>query len=194
MTSMVVRVTCLTIVFLPLSFGMSPGDVTGASWLDASKPAGWNKPGAPIPSAPQASGTVDPRCRTMARPAESEQDKSLRDKGWDLVAAYQGGWEIRVIGATASYDGMCRPRQYQDFVFVRGVFAGTLAPQPMDSRADGALNQVTIQSRSRISAEYLRYAPNDALCCPSGRTQVEFEVTKDPTVVYPVSASSAAKR
>jgi hypothetical protein len=50
---------------------------------------------------------------------------------------------------TAGYDGMCRPRQYQDFVFVGSVFAGTLSPQPMDSRTDGALGRVFHRSAER---------------------------------------------
>jgi hypothetical protein len=75
----------------------------------------------------------------MARPPQTEEDKRLRDQGWDLVGAFQGGWDILVIRGTAGYDGMCRPRQFQDFVFVRGAFAGTLSPRVMDSRADGAL-------------------------------------------------------
>jgi Type III secretion system lipoprotein chaperone (YscW) len=37
---------------------------------------------------------------------------------------------------------------------VRGAFAGTLSPQPMDSRADGALTRVSLQSQNRLAAEY----------------------------------------
>jgi hypothetical protein len=194
MSTTLARATYLTLALLVFCFATIHDQVTAASWLDASKPAGWNKAGMPVPAAPQPSGTVDPRCRSMARPAELEEDKSLHDKGWDLVGAYQGGWDIRVIQATASYEGMCRPRQYQVFVFMRGVFAGTLSPQPMDSRADGALSRVILQSNSRLSAEYLRYATNDALCCPSKTTHVEFEITRDPGVVQPVSISTSAKR
>ena len=112
------------------------------SWLDGSKPVSWNKPGMSIPSAPRNSEGVDPRCRTTSRLPELDADKSLRNRGWDLFGAYQGGWQVLVIGATASYDGMCRPQQYQEFVFVRGVFAGTLSPQLMASRTDGALSRV----------------------------------------------------
>lgn len=81
-----------------------------ASWLDDPKPASWNTPDLPLPAAPRVQENVDPRCRTLARPAGLEEDKRLRDQGWDLVGAYQGGWQIVVIHVTASYDGMCRPR------------------------------------------------------------------------------------
>ena len=151
--------------------------------------------GLPIPTAPQIQGAVDPRCRTTARPAELDDDKRIRDKRWDLVDAYQGGWQIVVIRGTASYDGMCRPRQYQGFVFVSGVFAGTLSPQAMDSRSDGALSRVTLQNNNRLTAEYLRYAATDALCCPSKTTRVEFEIaTGGVPLLRPVSAFTSPNR
>jgi LppP/LprE lipoprotein len=86
---------------------------------------------------------------------------------------------------------MCRPLQYQDFIFVLGVFAGTLSPHNMDSRADGALGRVFIQSGSRLTAEYDRYTAKDALCCPSGTTSVVFEIAGEAPLVRPVSASTS---
>jgi acyl-homoserine-lactone acylase len=178
-----------------------PGSETGlgrsqssvASWLDEGAPAGWNKPGLPIPAAPAIEGVVDPRCRENARPPELDADRRVRDRGWDLVGAYLGGWEILVIRGAAGYDGMCRPRQYQDFVFVRGVFAGTLSPRAMESRTDGAIGRVSLQSRNRLTAEFARYAAVDPLCCPSRATSVEFEIAGDPMVLRPVSASTSGQ-
>src|SRR5262245_56415350 len=92
-----------------------------ASWLDTQKPVSWNLPGSPVPAAPRTDPAIDPRCRSQARPSQLSEDRQLRDKGWDLVGPFTGGWQVLVIRATASYDGMCRPRQYQDFVFARGV-------------------------------------------------------------------------
>ena len=97
-----------------------------------------------------------------------------------------------VVRGAANYDGMCRPRDYQDFVFVRGAFAGTLSPQPMDSRSDGAVNQVSVQS-GRVTGEYARYAPADPLCCPSRATSVVFEVSGTPPLVRPLSSSTVAR-
>src|SRR5688572_14651692 len=163
------------------------------AWMDEPKPAEWNEPSRAIVKAPQGAGASDARCRTLARPPELTQDKRLRDAGWDLVGAYQGGWQVLVIAAAAGYDGMCRPRRYQHFVFVRGGFVGTLSPQLMDSRTDGALSRVLLGDAGRITAEYLRYRPNDALCCPSRTTSVVFEISKDAApVVRPVSASTRA--
>jgi heat shock protein HslJ len=179
----------IAIVVSDPSFGWSQGKAR--SWLDDAKPASWNIAGALIPAAPKIQ-SGDGRCRDAARPAELDEDARVRDRGWDLVGAYQGGWQMRVIRGTAGYDGMCRPRQYQGFVFVRGVFAGTLSPQAMDSRTDGALGRVSLNSAKSLTAEYVRYTAADALCCPSSTTSVLFEIVTDGPVVRPVSASTAA--
>lgn len=165
-----------------------------ASWLDESKPAAWNNPGATIPQAPTTDGAVDPRCGALARTPELAADKRLAGLGWDLIGAYQGGWGILVIQAAAGYDGMCRPRSYQAFVFLHGVFVGTLSPRPMDSRADGALNHVTLQDDRRLVAQYARYAASDALCCPSRSTSVVFQIVADEAVVQPVSTNTSSNR
>ena len=148
-----------------------------SSWLDRAKPDAWNKPGLVIPAAP-AVEDVDSRCRGEARPPELPEDKRVREAGWDLMGGYQGGWEMLLIGGAAGYDGMCRPLRYQYFLFVRGAFAGTLSPQPMDSRTDGAAGRVGLQAGGRLTAEYQRYASSDPLCCPSRTTSVTFEVVK----------------
>jgi hypothetical protein len=161
------------------------------SWLDVPKPAPWNRAGAPIPAAPTVEGRIDARCRAAARPAQLEEDTRLRERGWDLVGPYQGGWQTVVIRATAGYDGMCRPRRFQDFVFVRGAFAGTLSPQPMESRTDGAVGRVYLQSGTQLTAEYNRYAANDPFCCPSRTTSVVFEIAGTSPVLAPVSTSTS---
>ena len=98
-----------------------------------------------------------------------------------------------VIRGTAGYDGMCRPRQFQDFVFLRGAFAGTLSPRAMDSRSDGALRRVSLQGPSRLMAEYDRYAATDPLCCPSRTTIVVFDVPSDGQALRPVSVSTTGR-
>lgn len=147
-----------------------------------------------IPSAPQGQKNPDPRCRETMREPASEVDQHVRAHGWDLIGPTSEGGPIRVIAATSDYDGMCRPRQYQEFVFVRGIFAGTLSPHPMDSRTDGALGRVTILTDGRVQAEYSRYGATDPLCCPSRITTVTFEIASEPPVLKPVSASTASTR
>ena len=190
MSLSLVRFTSLMIAIAACHPAIGRSQGTGTAWLDQPKPASWNTPGASIPQAPKPQGIVDARCREQARPAQLDEDKRVRDQGWDLVGAYQGGWQILVIRGTAGYDGMCRPRQYQDFVFVRSVFAGTLSPQPMDSRTDGALARASLQSNSRLTVEYQRYAASDPLCCPSRSTTVMFDVANDRPVVRPVSSTT----
>ena len=193
MSPTLARMSALTIAILACYATIGRSQGKAATWLDESKPASWNTPGASIPAAPKIQGAVDPRCRGRARPAQLEEDKRVRDQGWDLVGAYQGGWQVLVIRGTAGYDGMCRSRQYQDFVFVRGLFAGTLSPQPMDSRTDGAIARVFLQSETRVIAEYQRYAGSDPLCCPSRVTTVLFDVASDGPVLRPVSSTTQAR-
>jgi hypothetical protein len=148
----------------------------------------------PIPSAPKGQKNPDPRCRESVREPASEADQQVRAHGWDLVGPTSEGAQLRVIVGTSDYDGMCRPRQYQEFVFARGIFAGTLSPQPMDSRTDGALGRVTIQNDGTVQAEYMRYGAADPLCCPSRITTVVFGIEKEPPVLKPVSASTVSTR
>ena len=164
------------------------------SWLDQAKPATWNQPGMSIPAAPESQGNADPRCRKQARPPPLSEDKRLHERGWELIGAYQGGWNVLVIAAAASYDGMCRPLQYQYFAFVRGVFAGTLSPRLMDSRTDGALSRVSFESGSRLNVQYLRYALTDALCCASRTTSVIFEISGDKPVIQPTLVTTSLNR
>jgi len=191
MMSMLVRSTSLFIAILACHHDIGYSQVRVASWLDHSKPDSWNKPNSPLPAAPSVREYIDARCRESARPPELPEDKRLRDQGWDLIGPYQGGWQIVVIRGTASYDGMCRPLRYQGFVFVRGVFAGTLSPQAMDSRADGALVQVSLQSSGRLTAEYVRYSATDPLCCPSRTTSLVFDIATDGPVLRPLSSSTS---
>ena len=86
---------------------------------------------------------------------------------------------------------MCRPFQFQAFVFVQGRFAGTLSPGLMDSRSDGALSQVFLYDGESLTAEYQRYAPADPLCCPSRTTNVRFAIDRARASVRPVSASTS---
>lgn len=183
MKSVLIRTACLAAAIMASQAAL-------ADWLDQPTPASWNRPGRVIPVAPKSAGPIDPRCKDLERPAELKADRRLQQRGWNLFGGYQGGWQVVVIRAGADYDGMCRPRNYQDFVFVRGVFAGTLSPRLMDSRTDGAISRVYLQNGTRLTAEYLRYTASDPLCCPSGTTGVEFEIVSEKPVVRPTSTYS----
>lgn len=148
-----------------------------ASWLDQAT-GNWNSPGMAIPHAPAFEDVSNIDCGKQERPPETPQDQALVDAGWHLFLAYQQGWGVTLVSGLSGYDGMCRPIGYQDFVFVDGEFAGTLSPEPMASRTDGASDGANLWSADTISAQYRRYAPDDALCCPSGHTYVEFTITR----------------
>jgi hypothetical protein len=168
----------------------SPASAQEETWLDGDL-ASWNMPGMAIPTAPTVDGNPDPRCAERERPAETAEDDALISEGWRLFLPYQRGWGVTLISALAGYDGMCRPLGYQSFVFVDGVFAGTVSPEPMDSRTTGAASDVNLWYADQVSAEYLRYAPDDPLCCASSTDSVNFTIadTSEGPVLNPVPPS-----
>jgi hypothetical protein len=96
---------------------------------------------------------------------------------------------------------MCRPFVYNVFVFSQGTYAGTLSPDNMNSRFDGSLfigpgQQVAVIGPSgSISANFIRYADTDPLCCPSrGVTHVVYSVstTSGQPVVVPDSITAVS--
>jgi hypothetical protein len=165
---------------------------TGADgqWL-AGDLASWNTPGAVIPATPGEASIGFPYCESVVRPPETPEDAQVAGRGWLLLAPYQLGWDISVIQGTRGFDVNCRPVTYQLFVFVDGVFAGTLAPEPMLSRADGALVDIGL-GVDGVSALYDRYTPSDGLCCPYEQTRVWFAVERTPAgpVVVPKQAEN----
>lgn len=182
------------ILLLILFFALFPRPGAGQeSWLDGER-GGWNAPGMAIPTAPATFAAESAYCNDLVRPPETAEDAALADKGWRLYSAYRRGWGITLIGGFVDFDAMCRPVPYQLFVFVDGVFAGTLAPAPMGPRTDGALSDAGINAADRLFATYDRYAPTDALCCPSGDAGVMFTVARTATgpVVVPVGEGFAA--
>jgi hypothetical protein len=149
-----------------------------ASWLDEPL-ANWNVPGMEFPST-TFEPLVNPRCLEAARWAETPLDLALVEAGWSLFSPYRAGWGIMLVDGASGYDGMCRPMGYQSFVFVDGVFAGTIAPIPMDSRASGAGTVLSLRG-DVLTARFVRYQPTDPLCCPSlGAVVVEYRVERTP--------------
>lgn len=154
--------------------GMGPAAASSRSWLDTKPVPVWNKAGAAIPHAPKESDDNRSSCGSNIRKAASAEDKRLAGAGWLLVAARLQFAGTSVIQAAAGFDGMCRWSGYQAFVFVNGLYAGTLAPAPMESRSDGALSDVHLYSATNVSASFTRYADSDPLCCPSRMSSVIY--------------------
>ena len=83
--------------------------------------------------------------------------------------------DVEIVGGLAGADGMCRPADFNVFVFVNGRLAGTLSPDAMVSRTDGSIGGgVRLGPDDTIAAEFSRFASDDPLCCPSRRVTVRI--------------------
>jgi hypothetical protein len=187
---MLVRAAAFALV-LTVSSG---APAAAAAWLDALPASTWNTPGGAVPQAPPTQNP-DPRCRTGEVAPSTPEGSQLAARGWRLESFWppiaSGG--LVVLAALAEYDGMCRPFEFNVFVFSNGQYAGTLSPVNMFSRTDGALFQNTlgqvavIGASGSIAADFIRYADSDPLCCPSrGVAHVVYsvqQVSGQPVVV-----------
>lgn len=173
--------------------------VPGGAWLDVTPPPSWNRQGAAVPKPASIDGEPlgTGRCAGQSRAPETPGDQALVAAGWTLVGPLQLFGEVSLATAASAADGMCRPLGFQAFVFVRGRFAGTLAPQPTDARTDGAITDARLLTRDRVMATYARYAADDALCCPSRTSRANFTITRSPggsvLAVESVTTEAAAR-
>jgi hypothetical protein len=184
--------TILILVGAMLALIPRPTSADG-EWLSGNL-VSWNTPGSVIPAAPGEASVGVPGCESYVRPPETPEDARVAARGWLLYAPYQLAWDVSIVQGTLGFDANCRPVAYQVFVFVGGTFAGTLAPEPMLPRNDGALVDFGLGAEG-LSALYDRYAPSDAFCCPFAQTRVRFEVerTQAGPVVIPTQAENLPK-
>lgn len=163
------------------------------SWLDRPL-RNWNT-SSNVPTAPRAAGDspASSLCRDSVRSPESIADRAVTRAGWSLFGAAQVYGSVTLMNAMASVDGMCRPTQYNTFIFVGNRFAGTLSPDVMDSRTDGALVDSVLIDPTNISAEFVRYTSNDALCCPSQTSAVSYQISGSRVQAQNVSTSLNCK-
>jgi len=164
-----------------------------AEWLD--KPlVPWNESGAPVPKAPAPKGDspAGRRCASGVHRPTTAPERAVAAAGWSLYGKRRTYGTTTILLGQASVDGMCRPWDFQAFVFVKDAFAGTLSPRPMDSRTDGALSDVRQLTATAIEAVFFRYVGADPLCCPSRLTMVRYRIERRPqgSVVVPVSVRS----
>ena len=148
------------------------------SWLD--KTADLNLALSTVP--PVKNEGTNPRCDTALRAPQTAADRLIVGQNWSLSTSTTGkrlnGGTIEVIQALLSYDGMCRPRQFQAFVFLDGRLMGKLSPTLMNSREDGALTRVSISASGNILATFSRYSRTDALCCPSRESHAVYALVQ----------------
>lgn len=166
------------------------------SWLDRPL-SNWNKPGRALPRAMPDGETIaeiTKRCTDMRMLRSSPGERALADAGWlpfHMFDRQIAERDVEIVGGLAGVDGMCRPVDFNVFVFVGGQLAGTLSPAAMFSRSDGSISgAIRLAEDDTISAEFARYAEPDPLCCPSGRVTVRYRIDRKatPPVVVPVSA------
>ena len=118
----VLRLACALV--LGALTGVPTADAQTASWLDGP-PVGWNTAGAELPTAPAMQNT-DPRCREREDAPSSPEENQVTGRGWKL----EGYWptlrsgNLVLVSALADYDGMCRPMEFNVFVFSGGSLRG----------------------------------------------------------------------
>jgi hypothetical protein len=166
------------------------------SWLDAAPLVNWNHAGAALPAAPAAANDASDfrRCAAQVRRPSTAEDRAVEAKGWRLFGAYQLFGRTSLVNGLAGVDGMCRPAEFQTFVFSGGRFAGTLSPMRMNARADGQLEILSLFSEASITAPFRRYTASDPLCCPSSVTTVEFQLTSTPNGPLLVAKSATTSK
>lgn len=158
-----------TILFL------SGAALAQTSWLDRPL-RNWNNGNGIVPNAPRTLVALEPKCMAQTRNPESIADRAVTRAGWTLYGATQIYGSVSLVQGLAGFDGMCRPTLYNTFIFDGSRFVGTISPDEMNSRSDASLITATLQDTKTISAEFNRYTSNDALCCPSQKTYVNYSI------------------
>lgn len=177
-----------------LAVAASSAQAPEQSWLDRAL-VNWNAPGRAMPRAITDGETIPEmtaRCR-LAAPRTTPGERAVAEAGWvpfHMFDRHIAQRDVEIVGGLAGVDGMCRPVEFNVFVFVGGTLAGTLSPQVMHSRTDSSIGGAIRLANDDIAAEFVRYADADPLCCPSGRVTVRYRLdrTASPPVVVPVSA------
>lgn len=180
--SMRAHAAFLSMAVLALAGADAEAQTAASRWLDAKTIANWNKPGMAIPKGPK-SGYAEEVAACQKRGAEERpkaqptaETRQVTAAGWLGAVVEKRMGDTILVSARNGADGMCRPMDYQYFVFVRGRYAGTLAPRPMSSRTDGSGWPEEKPEARSIKVEFARYRKDDALCCPARTSTVTFEI------------------
>jgi hypothetical protein len=167
-----------SILILSVLFARQGSNEPGA-WLDSVRE--WQFSAADLRRG--QSQNPNPQCDAASRVPQGAAERLLATEGWKLSAASVSRRDraslIEVVQGFRQYDGMCRPLNFQTFVFVNERPIGTLSPRLMNSREDGALQQVSISDPGEITATFLRYSTRDALCCASRESRAVYSVVQE---------------
>ena len=146
------------------------------SWLDA--PIEWNSS---VPSLLRwGGGDPDPQCDPTTRAPRTAAERLLGEAGWKFETVREVNRSsrdgIEIVQVFGRFGGQCRPFQAQAFVFFNDRLIGTLSPRMMDARSDGYLVEANVSESGQITATFLRYGRQDAMCCPSRESVVVYSV------------------
>jgi hypothetical protein len=164
------------------------------TWLDRPM-SNWNVSGRAMPHAAingETIAEIAKRCALLPVKRNTSGERMVADAGWLPFHMFDRQIvqrDVEILGGLAGADGMCRPVDFNVFVFVGGQLAGRLSPADMASRTDGSIaGGIRLADDDTIAAEFARYAEPDALCCPSGRVTVRYRIDRKatPPVVVPV--------
>ncbi len=112
------------------AFGSPRSARADGAWLDQQPLPAWNQAGQSVPKAvpPATPEPINPRCLENPRQPASGEERQVTAAGWRLIGEPRVGPGLTVVGGNTAFDGMCRPLAFQAFVFVDGLYAGTLSP------------------------------------------------------------------
>ena len=165
------------------------------TWLDRPM-SNWNVSGRAMPRAAINGETISEiakRCALLPVTRNTSGERMVADAGWLPFHTFDRQIvqrDVEILGGLAGADGMCRPVDFNVFVFVGGQLAGTLSPADMVSRTDASIaGGIRLADDDTIAAEFARYRETDPLCCPTGRVTVRYRIDRKatPPVVVPVS-------
>ena len=168
-------------IALLVAFGAASTYAQSGAWLD--KPlAGWNQDKTmPRGSGSESREAMARRCEAAGSKVSTAASGALGKAGWvpflhvDRQIVRD---DVEVVGGMSAAGPGCEPTTFNLFVFVGGNFAGTLSPAPMTPGRDGAAGAVRIVSPEGMTAEFARYTPADAECCPSSRVRVTYRIER----------------
>ena len=182
MTRILIVVVVVTVVSSTLS-------AQGSGWLDRLM-AVWNQSSI-LPSAQGATesqAALERRCGSSTL-ASSVAAEAVRKAGWVPFLLFDRAItrdDVEVIGGMTAASPGCEPATFNLFVFVGRRFAGTLSPIVMTQGRDGVAGAVRVTGPDALTAEFARYTPADAECCPSSRVRVTYRLDRagtQPTLV-----------
>jgi len=141
------------------------------------------------------------QCRDAIQQPRTPDERAVAAQGWALLSRRwtegESGRPVTgypVVWGFTGTDGMCRPLNFQGFVFAEGKFAGTVAPRPMHSRDDGSSTTILENQQGRLSMEFARYTARDPLCCPSRISTVRYELRRTPAGPVLVATGASSRR